>query len=251
MAISSTLKAFAVFVPLVACTQAQAQQADDDTNAIDDRPHITIIGTASTQVVPDLAEISLGVTTENPGAAEASADNARIAQGIIDAAKAQGVEAKDIRTQAVTLTEVFDDIHDANGHVTGRKPRGFSAENTIAVRVRALDKAGALAQSLIAKGATQFNGISFSVENPAPVQDKLLGAAVRDAKRKAGIAADGLGVKLGAVLLIERPSADAGSQPVFGFNKGRIMGAMAPAVPVEAGTETLSSEMEVTWALEP
>jgi hypothetical protein len=27
--------------------------------------------------------------------------------------------------------------------------------------------------------------------------------------------------------------------------------ASAPAIPVEAGTETLSSEMEVTWALEP
>ena len=97
---------------------AQAQQADDDGNAIDDRPHITIIGTASTQVVPDLAEISLGVATEKPSAVDASAENARIAQGIIDAAKAQGVEARDIRTQAVTLTQVFDEPHDANGRFT-------------------------------------------------------------------------------------------------------------------------------------
>ena len=236
---------------LAGASAVQAQQADDDNNAIDDRPHITIIGTASAQVVPDLAEISLGVTIEKPGATEASAENARVAQGIIDAAKAQGIEARDIRTQTVTLTQVYDEIHDANGHFTGRKPRGFSAENTVAVRVHALDKVGALAQSLIGKGATQFNGISFSVEHPEPVQDKLLGEAVRDAKRKAGIAADALGVKLGPVLLIERPGAETGGTPVF--NKGRMLAAMAPApaVPVEAGTETLSSEMEVTWALEP
>jgi uncharacterized protein YggE len=52
------------------------------------------------------------------------------------------------------------------------------------------------------------------------------------------------------VLLIERPSADTGA-PVF--NRGRALAAMAPgpAVPVEAGTQTLSSEIEVTWALEP
>lgn len=230
-------------------TAVRAQQSDDDSNAIDDRPHITIIGTASTQVVPDLAEISLGVLTEKAGAAEASAENARIAQGIIDAAKAQGVEAPDIRTQAVTLTQVFDEVHDANGRFTGRKPRGFSAENTIAIRVRALDKAGALTQILIGKGATQFNGISFSLEHPEPVRDKLLAEAVRDAKRKAAIAADASGVKLGPVLLIERPSADSGSAPLF--NKPRMLAAMAPAVPVEPGTETLSSEMEVTWALEP
>ncbi|WP_246725592.1 SIMPL domain-containing protein [Beijerinckia sp. L45] len=241
----------AVALFLCGATAAQAQQADDDTNAIDDRPHITVIGTAAAQMVPDLAEISFGVITEKPGAAEASAENARVAESVIDAAKAQGVEARDIRTQAVTLTQVFDEIHDANGRFTGRKPRGFSAENTIAVRVRALDKAGALAQSLIGKGATQFNGISFSVEHPEPVQDRLLGEAVRDARRKAGIAAEALGVKLGPVLLIERPGADTGGAPVFA--KGRMMAAMAPApaVPVEAGTETLSSEMEVTWALEP
>jgi uncharacterized protein YggE len=246
----SKLLCAAVVAILVSGAAVQAQQADDDNNAIDDRPHITIVGTASVQVAPDLAEISLGVTTEKPDAVEASAENARVAQAIVDAAKAQGVAAGDIHTQAVTLTQVFDEIHDANGHVTGRKPRGFSAENTIAIRVRALDKAGALAQSLIGTGATQFNGISFSVDHPEGVRDRLLGDAVRDAKRKAGIAAEALGVKLGPVLLIERPSADTGA-PVF--NRGRALAAMAsgPAMPVEAGTQTLSSEIEVTWALEP
>jgi uncharacterized protein YggE len=190
----SKLLCAAVVAILFSGAAGHAQQADDDNNAIDDRPHITIVGTASVQVAPDLAEISLGVTTERPDAVEASAENARIAQAILDAAKAQGVAARDIHTQAVTLTQVFDEIHDANGHVTGRKPRGFSAENTIAIRVRALDKAGALAQSLIGKGATQFNGISFSVDHPEAVRDRLLGDAVRDAKRKAGIAAEALGV---------------------------------------------------------
>jgi uncharacterized protein YggE len=247
--LSKLLYAAAVVI-LCSGAPVQAQKADDDSTAIDDRPHITIVGTASVQVAPDLAEISLGVMTEKPDAAGASAENARIAQAILEAAKAQGVATRDIRTQAVTLTPVFDEIRDANGHVTGRKPRGFSAENTIAIRVRALDKAGALAQSLIAQGATQFNGISFSVDHPDAVRDKLIGDAVRDAKRKAAIVAEALGIKLGPVLLIERPSADSGA-PVF--NRGRALAAMAPspAMPVEAGTQTLSSEMEVTWALEP
>ena len=245
----SKLLGAAVLALLFAGAPVHAQPADDDSTAIDDRPHITIVGTASIQVAPDLAEISLGVTTEKPDAAEASAENARIAQAILEAAKAQGVAPRDIRTQAVTLTQVFDEIHDANGHVTGRKPRGFSAENTIAIRVRALDKAGSLAQSLIGKGATQFNGISFSVDHPDALRDRLLGDAVRDAKRKAAIAADALGVKLGPVLLIERPSTDTGG-PVF--NRGRALAAMAsaPAVPVEAGTQTLSNDIEVTWALD-
>lgn len=241
------LKAVALTAALFAYSQAQAQEKDDDGNAIDDRPHMTMIGEARRDVVPDLAEITLGVATERPTASEASLENARIAQEIIAAAKADGVAAKDLRTTAATLTQVFDDIRDAQGHVTGRKPRGFSARNVVTVKSRDLAKVGALAQTLIGKGATELDGISFLVEHPEPVLDQLLAEAVSDAKRKARIAADAMGVKLGPVLLIERPSAEPGPAPLF---RTRVM-ATAAAVPVEGGTETLSSEIEITWAIGP
>jgi hypothetical protein len=114
-----------------------------------------------------------------------------------------------------------------------------------------LDKAGALAQSLIDKGATQFNGISFSVEHPERVMDTLLASAVRDAKRQAEIVAQAAGVKLGRVLLIERPEAKDG---VVVHPRAMPLAMAAPgaaSMPVEAGTETLRNEMQVTWAVEP
>jgi uncharacterized protein YggE len=237
---------------VMASSAARAQDDEGGTTALDDTPHITITGTASTEVVPDIAEISLGVSTERPRAADAANETARIAHDIVEAAKAQGVESRDIRTQSVTLTQVFDTVTDSNGRYTGRKPRGFSASNIIVLRVRALDKAGALAQSLIDKGATQFNGISFSVEHPERVMDTLLASAVRDAKRQAEIAVGAAGVKLGRVLLIERPEAKGGG-PVF-RSRAVPMAMAAPAaapMPVEAGTQTLSNEMTVTWAVEP
>ena len=232
---------------LLVSSQALAQQ-DDDLNAIDDTPHLTIVGRASAQVVPDLATIGVGVKAERPMPAEASAEAARIAAAVIGAAKAQGVEARDIQTGATTLAPVFDDIRDAAGHVTGQRPRGFSAGSTVTVRVRALDKAGAIAQSLIEGGASELRGIDFSLENPAPVEDRLVADAARDAQRKAGLTAAALGVKLGRVLLVERPEAPAGgSRP----RVRRMAAQAAPAIPVEPGTRTLSREMEVTWSLEP
>ncbi len=233
---------------IVAATAANAQQ-DDDLNAIDDTPHITIVGTASAEVVPDLATISLGVKAERATPLEASAEAARVARAILEAAKAQGVEARDIRTEAVTLAQVFDDVQDTNGRFTGRRPRGFDAGSTVSVRVRALDKAGALAQNLVAAGATDLNGIAFSIENPGPVEDRLVADAVRDAQRKAGLAAGAVGAKLGRVLLIERPQAGIVARPLMRALTATVGG--APAIPVEAGTQTLSREIEVTWSLEP
>jgi len=232
-------------------THAFAQDDDAGGTALGDIPHITITGVASVEVVPDIAEISLGVSTEKPRAVDAANETARIAHDIVEAAKAQGVESRDIRTQSVTLAQTFDNVNDSNGRYTGRKPRGFSASNVIVLRVRALDKAGALAQSLIDKGATQFNGISFSVEHPERVMDTLLASAVRDAKRQAEIVAQAAGVKLGRVLLIERPEAKDG---VVVHPRAMPLAMAAPgaaSMPVEAGTETLRNEMQVTWAVEP
>ena len=233
-----------------ATVAAQAQVGDDDTTAIDDQPHITMLGSASFEVVPDIAEISLGVTTERAGASEASEANAKVAQAIVATAKAQGIDPKDIQTQSVTLSQVFDDIHDASGRYTGRKPRGFSASDTIRIRVRALDHAGALAQSLIEKGANRFDGISFSIEHPQPIMDRLLAEAVRDAKRQATIAATALGSSLGPVLLIERPQAARG-EPLYASRMKAMPMAAPPPIPVEAGTQTLQTDITVTWALRP
>ena len=221
-------------------------QDDDDSTSLDDIPHITIIGTAQADVAPDIATITLGVTTEAPTATAAADATAQKARAIIDAAKAQGVAAPDIATQSVTLQQTFDEIRDPHGNVTGQKPRGFSAENVIAIKVRDLTKAGALAELLITKGANRFDGISFGVENPDPVLAKLTGEAVKNALAQAQIAAEAAGVHLGRVLLIERPSADSPRPMVF----AGAARAAAPDMPVEAGTTTLSREVEVSWALD-
>ena len=237
----------ALVVPALTAIPARAQDGDD-SNAIDDTPHITIVGTARAEVAPNLATITLGIVTSLPTARAASEANAKAAQAVIAAAKAQGIGSADIATQSVTLTQTFDEQHDEAGRFTGRKPSGYEATNTLAVRVRDLAKVGALAQSLIESGANRFDGIGFSVEHPEPVLDRLAADAVRNARRQAQLAADAAGVKLGRVLLIEHPGIDRPAQPVLYAAR---MKTAAPAIPVEAGTSELEASMEVTWAIEP
>ena len=99
-------------------------------------PSITTNGVASTEVVPDIATISLGVETERPKAADAARDNALAAQAIVGEIKAQGIEARDIKTLSVTLSPVYDEDRDDNGHVTKRTLRGYMAHNSLSVRIR-------------------------------------------------------------------------------------------------------------------
>src|ERR1700736_1472535 len=83
-------------------------------------PSISTNGAASTEVVPDIATISLGVDTEMPNAADAVRDNARAAEAIVGEIKAQGIEAKDIQTLSVTLSPDYDEVTDVNDRVNKR-----------------------------------------------------------------------------------------------------------------------------------
>ncbi len=220
-------------------------QEDDATTAIDDVPHITIVGTARRDVAPDLATLSLGVVNEAPGAAEAAQANADAAQGVVAAAQAAGVVVADIATRALTLEQTFDEVTDAAGRVTGRRPRGFAASHGYAIRVHDLAKLGTLVQNLVARGANRFDGVTFSLADPQPALDRLAAEAVGNAKRQAALVAEAAGVRLGRVLLVERPDETGGRPTPF----AGVMRAAAP-VPVEAGMQTLSAAMEVTFSVE-
>jgi uncharacterized protein YggE len=225
---------------------AQAQNFVPLNNSV---PSITTNGVASTEVVPDIAIISLGVETERPKAADAARDNVLAAQAIVGEIKAQGIEAKDIKTLSVTLAPVYDGIQDANGNVTKRTLRGYIAANSLSVRIREVAKAGVLAGQLMDKGANRFFGIEFDYTQKEAKYDALRGDAVRDALRKTNSYVNGLGLKLGRVLEI---ATQAGSQVSAGNSLKMQVNAQrdaAAAVPVEPSSEVLRTEVQVTWEL--
>ncbi len=224
---------------------ALAQQAVPLKDSV---PTIATTGEASAEVVPDIATISLAVETERPKAADAARDNARAAQAIIGEIKAQGIDARDIKSLSVTLAPVYDETRDANGYVTKRTLRGYAAHNSLSVRVRNIEKAGVLAGQLMDKGANRLEGIAFDYTQEEEKYDALRGDAVRDALRKANSYVSGLGLKLGRVLEIvtQAPSRVLPATMSAGI---RAKSESATAVPIEPGSEVLRTEVRVTWEL--
>ena len=207
----------AAFLMLLLATPSNAAQAQQAPTLKDSVPTITTNGEASAEVVPDIATISLGVDTERPKAADAARENARAAQAVVNEIKAQGIDAKDIKTVSVTLAPVYDEERDDRGYVTKRTLRGYSASNSLHVRIKDIGKAGTLASQMLDKGANRVDGISYDYSQKDEKYDALRAVAVRDALRKAKSYVDALGIKLGRVLEI-------GSRP----HEAPMPAAMAP-----------------------
>jgi uncharacterized protein YggE len=234
--------AVAAALALFVIGQAQAQQPAALKDMV---PNISAEGRASKEVVPDIAILSVGVDTERPKAADAAQDNASATQAIVNEIKAQGIEAKDIRTAAVTLQPVYDEAQ--AGATAKRTLRGYLAHNSLAVRVRDIAKAGVLAARLADRGANFFGGITFDYSQKDADYESLREEAARDAQRKANAYAGALGLRLGRVLEIAPEPRETVPPPV-----PRMMAAPAAqsvAIPVEPGAETLSATVRVTWEL--
>lgn len=200
---------------------------------------ITVTGEATIEATPDMATVSLGVTTDGATAAEAMAANTKALQAVIDRLKAAGIEDRDLQTSNLTLNPNWV------GYESGSTPKiaGYVASNMLNVRVRALNSLGTVLDASIADGANTLNGITFDLSAPRPAQDEARKAAVEDAKARATLLVEAAGASLGKIVSITENAGYGSGMPMF-----RAEASAAP-VPVASGQIGLTSSVTISFEI--
>jgi uncharacterized protein YggE len=197
-----------------------------------DVPERTIIvtGTGTASSVPTRAAVSFGVQTQAAGAKAALAANATAMNKVIAALEDAG--AKDLRTDAVSLSPVFAD---------DQQLRGYTALNSVSATVT-YAAAGATIDAAVAAGANQISGPTPLPGDAEAVYAKALTAAVANARERAKTLAAAAGATLGAVVSV----AESGSASVPMYQKAADTVAPTPVVP---GSQETTASVTVTFAL--
>ena len=200
---------------------------------------ITVTGAGSVAVVPDMATITLGVTTEGKTAAAALSANSADLAKVMDGLTAAGIAARDIQTSGLSLNPRWQ-----QGATSGdRQITGFVASNMVTVRVRALEGLGGALDALVGAGANTLNGLSFGLADPGPSTDAARRAAVADAIARAELYAKAAGVTLGRVVAIHE-TGQPGPRPLA------RMALAAEAVPVAAGELSVDASVTMVFAID-
>lgn len=204
---------------------------------------LTVTGTAQATAQPDLAIVTLGVSTEAETAAAAMSENSTRQQAVIDALKAEGVEARDIQTSGLNLSPKMD-------YRNNQPPKmvGYSASNTVTVRVRDIAGLGKVLDKLVATGANEISGISFTREHMTEAEDSARGDAIKDAQRRAELMAEAAGLKLGRLRALSDGHVQDAPRPMMAM---RADAAPAGAVPIAAGEIEISSSVTAVFDLLP
>ena len=182
------------------------------TSALADGNFITVTGEATVEVTPDMATISLGVTTTGANAVEAMAANSKALQTVIDRLKASGVEARDLQTANLSL---YPNWASGGESYSAQSIADYTASNMLNVRVRALDTLGSVLDASITDGANTLNGITFELAVPGPALDQARVAAVADARARATVLVGAAGTKLGKIISVTENVGYSTPSPMF------------------------------------
>ena len=201
---------------------------------------ISVTGEGTVASAPDLATISLGVTTTANTAAAAMAANSKSLTAVLDRLRAAGIEARDIQTSNLTLNPNWVSYDSGSSS----RIEGYTASNMLTVQVRAIDTLGAVLDSSITDGANTLNGVTFSVAEPRPALDAARKKAVADAIARATLLVDAAGAKLGPVVFIAESSGFAPPMPMY-----RLEADAAASVPTAGGEVGLTASVTMVFEI--
>ena len=124
---------------------------------------VTVTGEGTVQASPDLATLSIGVTTQGDTAASALGSNSAALAKVMDRLRAAGIEDRDLQTSGLSLNPNWTSDESGNSRISG-----YVASNQLTVRVRALPMLGAVLDAAVADGANTLNGLTFGLADPKP-----------------------------------------------------------------------------------
>lgn len=229
-----------IALPLAAIAAAAVPASAADVSVAAQGPVVELSVTETVKARPDLAEVGAGVTTEAPTAVEAMRLNAEQMTRVVARIRSLGLAEDDVQTTGINLNAVYD--------YNGQRPvfRGYQASNRVSITLRKVDDTGKVLDALVAAGATDLNGPSFSVADDTAAQAQARKAAVQKAEKMAREYAEWTGYTGVRVLKISE-MVDAGApMPMM---RAVAMEASAASTPVQPGMVGTSVTVSITYEM--
>ena len=236
-------------VALSAPTLAIAQSAPAPTP-----PYIAATAVGESRVSPDRALVQVTVEARSETAAGAGAANRTKQERVIEAVKAAGVAAPQIRTVGYRVSPEYAQPE------RGKAPRvtGYLAGNTVQVEVRSIDIVGKVIDAALGAGATNIGSVGLYASRTEAARLEAVQQAVTKARSEADGAAAAAGGSLGTLIeltidpgAIPRPMLQQVVATGAEFAMSGDMSMRAMSTPVEPGESLVMAVVRVRWQFVP
>jgi uncharacterized protein YggE len=214
---------------------------------------ISVSGKGEVMAVSDIATITVNLTKDAATTREAQALLNTSITKTLDYLKTQNIADKDIKSDYGGVSPKYaSNTIQCFAYPCPRpdqKVVGYTATQSITIKVRAVDTANDVRTGLTNLGVTNISGPTFSIDNQDALKDQARAIAIKDAQEKADVLAKELGVRLGVVASF---SENGGGYPImYDAMKASSVGApqSAPAPELPKGENKITSNVTITYEI--
>ena len=205
---------------------------------------ITVQGHSEIKEKPDVARVTLTVTTNNRNSADGVRQNAERTSSALAALQGIGIAGKDVETLSYTVQPTFDYTE------SPPKRKGYQVQNSIQVTLHDLTRVGLAIDSVTSAGGAEIGDVSFDLADRSQAQAQALAQAVVSAKLKAEAMASAAGVDLGRLLtMTEGAVAPAPVLVPYAPRMAFSAAAPAPQTPIAVQQITLTADATLVYAM--
>lgn len=214
---------------------------------------ITVNGEGKASATPDIATVSFTISEDADTSAHAQDAAAKKINVAVALLKSLKVADKDVKTSAYNISPRYSQPTPCYSapcvYNYDQKIIGFTASETVDVKIRTIDDTGKILAALGEAGVNNLYGPNFSVENPDAVKAEARKEAIAKARAQAKTLAGDLGVRLVRVVSY----SENGGYPVPYMKADMAMSAgSAPARPevtVPTGENEVTVDVSVTYEI--
>jgi uncharacterized protein YggE len=193
----------------------------------------------------DIAMTTLGYSNTDKDVSKAQADNKKVMDQIFADLKQMGIEEKDLQSNYNIYPE-YNYTQDK-----GQELKGYRVSNSLTIKIRDLSKVSNILALAGKYGATEVNGLSFTIDDTENLKAQAREKALADAKLKALKTAQALGLRLGSVVSYNEyevsPNYDYG-YPRYAEATGMGGGGSAPTA-VSGGSMDVSMNVSIVYEI--
>ena len=200
---------------------------------------ITAEGEGKVQVVPDIAEISLNITTDGTDAQQVKEENTQKYNQVVDFLRAQGIGETSIKTEDVYLNPKYDWSSDE------QKLVGYTMTTSLRVSDIPIDNAGALLDSAVGQGINGIQSISYLSSEYDAKYNEALKLAVENAKSKADAIAEAGGVSADGVISVTEHGSNTAARYTSNLMSARSSVAPEAGAAADQAMSVMPGELEV------
>jgi len=205
---------------------------------------LSVLGRGVARVVPDVADLSIGVTAVRPTAIDArNSVNARTGR-IIAATLSLDIPRTAVQTSETALQRQVRRQH-------GRRVVRYFASSRLAIHVAVLAVVSPVLEAATRLGASSFDGPFFGFSDPSAGRRIAERAALADARSRADAAAAESGLRVVGIRSIDLDPSSSG--PTFAASAPASAtapsGSKARPTPVLPGVEEVTAEVAVVYVL--